>query len=105
MKKLGLLLCLFTHVMFGQEGEQTPFKPPAPLIHLLKLLDDCLTEGAAALKLWQSSSLPQELRSTPITFIEVPMIQTENGARRPNPLDAFNAWLQESPKAGSLINN
>ncbi len=59
------------------------------------LTDRCLNESEASHIIWEEASLPEEMRTLPVSFIAVPM--KEEG-KRPNTADTIVAWLEKSPK-------
>lgn len=63
----------------------------------------CKTEREAAIYLWEHVELPAGLRELPIEFLHCPMIQTDQGMRRPTIEDVTKTWLLQNPKPGKCL--
>lgn len=65
--------------------------------------DICKTEIEAAHYIWEHADLPKGFKELPIVFVDVPMIPTEKGQRRPTTGDTVIAWLALHPKPGKCL--
>lgn len=59
------------------------------------LTERCNNESEAAHILWEETTLPEEMRNIPVTFITVPM---KAEGKRPNTEDTLIAWLKTTPQ-------
>jgi hypothetical protein len=68
-----------------------------------RLTTVCKTETEAAHYLWDHAELPEGMKKMRITFVDVPMISTKEGLRRPTTEDTVGAWLAANPRPGNCL--
>jgi hypothetical protein len=62
------------------------------------------TEAAGLMALWDQAQLPQDLRGTPLDFIDTPLqVWPDGKLERPNTGDTLLAWLAQKPTPGSCL--
>lgn len=86
----------FQHIVFlsGQRPINPSVEPQSPAYH---------TESQAIHYLWYIASMPNELKSIPVQFIDVDMYIKNGILIRPNLTDTINAWVAEKPAYGSCL--
>lgn len=88
-------------VRFNQIVFFTGARPLDPAVDRLTAV--CKTETEAAHFLWDHAELPEGIRKMPVAFVDVPMISTTEGFRRPATGDTVSAWLAVNPLPGTCV--
>lgn len=53
---------------------------------------------------WQQSDLPKEIRSLPVTWVQIPMKELQEGKLvRPGTVDLLQGWLATGPEKGTCL--
>ncbi len=101
-KRLGYLIKLWEEgVRFEEIVWLTGDRPLDARVD--ELTEFCRTESDAAKWIWETATLPKEMRALSVQFIAVPMKSVEGVSKRPNTEDTIIAWLDTFPKPCSCL--
>jgi len=101
-KRLNYAIKLWNEgVRFKEIVFLTGFRPLDPAAD--RLTDICKTEAEATHYIWEHADLPEGFSELPITFVEVPMLSTPSGVRRPATADTVDAWMALDPVPGTCL--
>jgi hypothetical protein len=64
-----------------------------------KYTDCCKNEAEAARVLYNDTTLPEEMKSLPVTFVDTPKIKINGKENRPHTLTTLEKWFSMQPES------